>query len=299
MTGAGLILLRPFWLLALPVLALAGWWLCLRRGGIGDWTRVADPQLLAAMAALGRIDRQAGRAPVLAALAITGLTVIALSGPAVERRDTVSFRNLDGVIFAVDTSVSVTESARWPQMLTMGRFGLAGLGTRPGGLIVYAGDAYVATDMTSDTGQLGQTFSLIDAETVPDPGSRPERALSLAAQLLESAEVIAGDVVILSDGVGLGPASLAATERIAAQGARVSFVSLDAPTPPMQVHATLADGRVFTLDQTDQFSAFLSEDARTRLEQQDFPLLFWRDMGRWLLVLALLPLIFFFRRQAT
>lgn len=299
MIGADLTLLRPLWLLALPALALLGWWLCMRRGGIGDWTRVADPQLLAALAALGRIDRQAGRGPVLAALAIAGITILAMSGPALERRDTVSFRNLDGVLFVVDTSASVTKSSRWPQMLTMGRFGLSGLGTRPGGLIVYGGDAYVATDMTADINQLGQTFSLITADTVPDPGSRPERALSLAARLLEEAEVIAGDVVLLSDGEGLGPASLAATDRIAAQGARVSFVALDAPTPSMEAHAALANGRVFTLDQTDMFSTFLAETARTRLEQQDFPLLFWRDIGRWFLVLALLPLTFFFRRQAA
>lgn len=299
MSASDLTLLRPLWLLALPVLTVAAWWLCRRRGGIGDWTRVADPALLAAMAALGRIDRQAGRAPMIAAFAVVAITVVALSGPAIERRDAVSFRNLDGVLFVVDTSASVTQSARWPQMLTMGRFGLAGLGTRPGGLIVYAGDAYVATDMTGDIDQLGQTFSLIDAATVPDPGSRPERALALAAQLLEEAEVIAGDVVLLGDGAGLGPETLPAAERIAAQGARLSFVALEAPTPLMAAHAALAGGQVFTLDQTDAFSAYLAEDARTRLEQQDFPLLFWHDLGRYLLALSLLPMLFFFRRHAA
>ena len=298
MTLPDLMLMRPLWLLALPVLAVAAWWLCRRQGGIGDWTRVADPALLTAMAALGRIDRQAGRAPVLAAFAVAAITVLALSGPAVERRDAVSFRNLDGVLFVVDTSASVTQSARWPQMQTMGRFGLAGLGTRPGGLIVFAGDAYVATDMTGDIDQLGQTFSLIDAETVPDPGSRPQRALMLAAQLLEEAKVIAGDVVLLGDGAGLGPETLIAAERIAAQGARLSFVALEAPTPAMATHAGWADGQVFTLDQTDAFSDYLAEDARTRLEQQDLPLLFWHDLGRYLLALALLPMLFFFRRAA-
>lgn len=299
MTLPDIILLRPAWLLALPVLAVSGWWLYRRRSGVGDWTRVADPALMAAMAALGRIDRQAGRAPVLAGLAAATITVLALSGPAIERRDAVSFRNLDGVLFAVDASASVTQSPRWPRMQTMGRFGLAALGTRPGGLIVYGGDAYIATEMTNDAEQLGQTFSLIDAETVPDPGSRPGRALVMAAQRLEQAEVIAGDVVVMSDGAGLGPDTLAAADRIAAQGARLSFVALDAPTPLMTTHAEIAGGRVFTLDQTEAFSAFLGEDARTRLERQDFPLLFWQDLGRWMLILALVPLAFFFRRPTA
>lgn len=292
-------LLRPLWLLALPALIGLGWWLCRRAGGLGDWQRATDPALLRAMAALGRVDSSASRVPLLAMLATVGVTVLSLTGPAMERRDTLSFRNLDGVLFIVDASASVTEDARWPQMLTMGRFGLASLGTRPGGLIVFAGDAYVATDMTLDHLQLGQTLSLIDADTVPDDGSRPERALALAAELLDTAEVISGDVILLSDGAGLGPASLRAASAISARGARLSLVSLDTPGSVFDIHAAAGAGRVFTLDQTDALAEWLAEDARTRLLAQDYPLLFWQDMGRYLLLLALLPLLLLFRRPAT
>ena len=299
MTGWEVTLLRPGWLLALPVLALAGWWLWRRQGSLGDWTRAADPGLLGAMAALGRVDTGAGRRPMGAALAVAALAVLALAGPAVERRDSLSFRNLDGVLFVVDASPSVTGSERWPQMLTMGRFGIAALGTRPGGLIVYGGDAYVATDMTADHLALGQTFSLIEGGMVPDPGSRPARALALAAELLGTAQVVAGDVVLFTDGAGLGPESLTAGSMIAEQGARLSVVSLDAPGGESVALAGAGGGRVFTLDQTDDLAAWLSEDARTRLERQDYPLLFWKDLGRWLLALALVPLILLFRRQTA
>lgn len=294
-----LTLLRPFWLLAFPLVVGLGWWLYVRRGGFGDWQKATDPALLCAMQALGRVDNSASRAPLLALLGAVILVVLALAGPAVERRESLSFRNLDGVLFVIDASASVTEDARWPQMLTMGRFGLASLGTRPGGLIVFGGDAYVATDMTLDHLQLGQTFSLIDAQTVPDPGSRPERGLHLAADLLNKADVLAGDVIVLTDGAGLGAPSLQAVAGIAAQGARVSLVSLNAPGPGFDTHAAAGRGRVFTLDQTEQLAQWLSEDARTRLEAQNYPLLFWKDMGRYLLLLALLPLLLLFRRQSA
>lgn len=299
MTVPEITLLRPLWLLALPVVAGIGWWLYQRRGALGDWQRATDPALLRAMTVLGRVDTSASRAPLLAMLVAVGLIVLSLAGPAIERRDTLSFRNLDGVLFIMDASASVTEDARWPQMLTMGRFGLAALGTRPGGLIVFAGDAYVATDMTLDHLQLGQTLSLIDAETVPDAGSRPERALALAADLLDDADVISGDVILFTDGAGLGPASLQAASAIAARGARLSLVSLNAPGPGFDTHAASGAGRVFTLEQTDLMADWLAEDARTRLLAQDYPLLFWKDMGRYLLLLALLPLLLLFRRQAT
>ncbi|WP_424968626.1 VWA domain-containing protein [Dinoroseobacter sp. S375] len=299
MTGLDVTLLRPVWLLALFALAGFGWWVLRRRGGLGDWQRAVDPALLRAMAALGRVDSQSSRAPLWALLTTLAVILLALSGPAIERRETLSYRNLDGVLFVVDASASVTEDARWPQMLTMGRFGLAALGTRPGGLIVYGGDAYVATDMTGDHLQLGQTLSLLSAETVPDGGSRPERALALAAQLLADAEVIAGDVVLFTDGDGLGPASLRAAGEIAAQGARLSLVSLLEPRPGFATHAAAGQGAVFTLEQTDAFSDWVQEDARTRLEAQDYPLLFWKDMGRYLLALALIPLLLLFRKGAA
>ncbi|MGC3940649.1 vWA domain-containing protein [Roseobacter sp. EG26] len=299
MTALDFTLLRPMWLLALPVLGIAAWWLAIRRGGLGDWQRAADTALLQAMTALGRVDNQASRGPLWAILTVVLISVVALAGPALERRDTLSFRNLDGVVFVVDVSGSVTEHSNWPQLQTMGRFGLASLGTRPGALIVFAGDAYVATDMTLDHLQLGQTFSLLDAALVPDRGSRPERALALAVQLLSDAQVIAGDVILLTDGAGLGPASLRETAAISELGARVSLISIDTPTAAFDTHARAGGGEVFALDQSETLLRWLQADARTRLEAQDYPLLFWKDMGRYLLALALLPLLLLFRRRPS
>jgi Ca-activated chloride channel family protein len=292
-------LLRPEWLLALPALALLGWWLWTRQGGLGDWDRAMDPVLRQTLVALGRIDATPSRGPLITTLAVAGLGALALSGPAVERRDTLSYRNLDGVLFIVDSSPSVTENPRWTQLQTMGRFALGALGTRPGGLIVFGGDAYVATDMTADHLQLGQTFSLIEPGLVPDKGSRPGRALDLAADLLLDADVIAGDVVIFTDGAGLGPESLRAAERIADLGARLSLVALDSTTAQMDTHARIGGGAVLTLDHSNDLHALLSEDARTRLERQDYPLLFWHDYGRYLLLLALIPMLLLFRRETT
>ncbi|GFE52262.1 hypothetical protein So717_40150 [Roseobacter cerasinus] len=294
-----LTLLRPLWLLALPALGLLGWWLYQRQAGLGDWQKATDPALLRAMAALGRVDDSASRAPLLTLLAAVALIIFSLAGPAVERRDTLSFRNLDGVIFVIDASPSVTESPRWPQMLTMGRFGLAALGTRPGGLIVFAGDAYVASDMTLDHVQLGQTLSLIDASTVPDAGSRPERALALALEVLEQAEILGGDVVLMSDGAGLDASSLQSAAAIADRGARLSLVALENPSPAFGTHAAAGLGQVFALDQTDGLASWLRDGGRAALQEQDYLLLFWVDLGRYVLLLALLPLLTLFRGSSA
>lgn len=299
MAGSGVTLLHPLWLFALVPLALLGWRLGTRAGTLGAWQRAARPELLAAMAALGWVEARASRLPLLAALTIAALTVLALSGPAVERRDRLSFRNLDGVFLLLDVSPSMIEDPRWPQLLTMARFAISALGTRPGGLIVFAGDAYVATDLTLDHLQLGQTVSLIGPDIVPDPGSRPERALKLAAQRMHDAEIVAGDVILVTDGGGLGPVSLDAAAALAGEGARVSVIAMHDQSPLMATLADIGGGRIFALEDVDALTGWLKDDARTRLERQDYPMLFWKDLGRVLLLLALVPLLLLFRRQTA
>ncbi len=93
----------------------------------------------------------------------------------------------------------------------------------------------------------------------------------------------------------MGDATLVAAKEIAALGARLSLVVPDT-APEMLVHSAAGNGQVFTLVDTLIFEAWLQEDARTRLERQDYPLLFWRDYGRDLLFLAVPPILLMFRR---
>jgi len=292
-------LLRPFWLLALPGIALIAIWLWRRGAGAAVWQRAARPEVMAAMLALGRVTAGAGRMPMVVALAVPVLVVLALAGPAVERRDAAAFRNLDGVLFVMDLSEAVTGAQGWPDLQMTARFAIGALGSRPGGLIVYAGDAYEAVDMTGDLRELGQTLSLLEAGTVPDPGARPDRALGRAADVLRGAEVIAGDVLLFTDGTGLGPETLRAATELKAAGARLSVVALRGATPQMQSHAALTGGRVFDANDVTALTDWLAQSARPRLERQGYPLLFWHDLGRYLLMLALVPLLWLFRRGAV
>ena len=79
-------LLRPLWLLALPGIALLAIWLWRRGAGAAAWRRAARPELLVAMTALGRVTPASGRMPLWVALSLPVVIVIALAGPAVERR---------------------------------------------------------------------------------------------------------------------------------------------------------------------------------------------------------------------
>lgn len=290
-------MLRPIWLLALLPLAVTVVWSFRRRAIPGDWEQVVNPALLSAMSAMGRIETSGRHHTMYVLCWVVGFSIFALAGPAIERRDTVSYRNLDGVLFLFDLSPSMTQHPEWHTLQTTARFALSSLGTRPGGLIVFAGDAYVANHMTGDHLQLGQTLSLLDDQTVPDLGTRPNRALAMAAELLSQAEIIAGDVVLFTDGGGLDENVFPHIADITAQGARVSVVTMDQPPPEIETLASLGQGQVFTAADVNALGDWLAEDTRTRLERQDFPLLYWSDMGRYLLCIALLPMLFLFRKE--
>ncbi|MEL6121524.1 MAG: VWA domain-containing protein [Pseudomonadota bacterium] len=292
-------LLRPFWLLVLLPFAGLSFWLLRRRARLGAWEKAANPALLQAMSRLGQIDTARYHGTPFILIGVAALTLLALAGPAVEHRSTQSFRNLDGVLFLVDVSASTTEHAEWHTAQTSARFAISGLGTRPVGLIVFAGDAYAAADMSADHLQMGQTLSLLDAETVPNDGSRPERALALAHERLSQAKVIAGDVILFTDGGGLSEVSLQDVASLASQNTRVSIVAIGEPTAQMQTHTAIGNGSVFRAGDTNALHGWLQGDARTRLEQQDFPLLFWHDLGRYLLWFVLVPACFLFRRNAV
>lgn len=298
--------LRPLWFLALPVVLVLAVMLTRRSSGLGDWQASIDPHLMAAMASLGRIDTTGRKAKGWLPFLASALICLALTGPAFEQDDATTFRNLDGVVLVMDVSGSMTRDDSWPSVVTMARAGLSGLGSKPAALIVFAGDTYLAGPLTTDHLQLGQTIALLDDKTVPDRGNRPALGLTQAATVLEQANILAGDVVLISDGQGFGPEVLRAASVISGMGARLSVVRAQTHAPDVPpVDAAVFDalvsvggGSVYATSEAVQLRSDLSNGRETRLERQDLRLLFLTDYGRYLLVLALFPLLLLFRRES-
>jgi len=175
----GFDLLRPAWFFVIPAVGLLGVMFALRGQSLGAWDQAIDSPLMAALHRLGKVSQGARQTRWLAPV-IAGLVALALTGPAKERNDGVAFRNLDGVVIVVDLSRSMIEGGRFTDTQTAARLVAQSVGSRQVALIVYGGDAYRASAFTTDAAALGQTIAFLDAKTIPDQGSRPERALALA-----------------------------------------------------------------------------------------------------------------------
>ncbi|MCJ2011141.1 VWA domain-containing protein [Methylobacterium sp. J-076] len=308
MTLAGLTLLRPWWLAALPVVVGLALYAVRRAAPLGDWGREVDPALMAYLSRTGAVLGGRRGANLVAGLCAGGI-VLALAGPAVERRDTGTFRNLDEAVLVLDLSRSVAEGGNLQGVREAAAAVAEAAGTRPVALVVYAGDAYLAASPTTDRDSLGTTLFALDADTVPDRGSHPERGLALAGRTLAEAGVIAADVVLISDGDGIGEAALREAAGIRARGWHVEtlFVPAAKALPPGAPKADpgplrrLAEaGGGVSADIAAPAAVLDAVSAPTaqHLAAGGYGVVAFADLGRWLLALAALPALLLFRRSA-
>lgn len=298
---ADLALLRPWWLAALLLIAALALWRRTRAGGLGGWRKAADPALLAAMAATGRVRPDAAGALAPAAV-LAALLALALAGPARQTRDAESWRNLDGMVLALDLSPSAAEGPGLQALKDAAQVLLARAGSRGVAVIVYGGDAYMVAPFTTDHAALGRTLAALGPGVVPDPGSDPARALRLAAGRLAGAGIAAGDVALIGDGGGIGPEALAAAAEIRRAGGRVHALltpgSPDAPADPAALRRLVEAGGGTFRDaaQAAGLASALGAPAAARLRDSGLGALLWRDGGRALLWLGAIPALLLFRR---
>ena len=298
-------LLRPAWLLALPLLMLA---LLLTRpgtGGLADWPRAIDPPLLAAMLRRGAVQG-GGRTGWNGLLAVGVLVILGLAGPALLRPDAGRLRNLDATLVVIDLSREAVHGHLLAQAQTAAQRLLAFSGGRQLGLILYAGDAYLASPLTNDTAAMSSLLFAIDAETVPDPGVRPERALALARKVLEEASILRGDVVMVSSGAGLGASASAQAQLLAAAGHRLETLFLPGGNAAdadrragLEALAALGGGTGADVARAGPLLDALSGQNVLHFGRSGLNVLAYQEFGRWLLVLAALPLLLAFRREAA
>ncbi len=196
--------IRPLWLYLLPLAVLLPWWWQRSRRPAGDWARVCDPHLLRWLSVeQGGGSHPARRAgPWLAGLALL-TALVALAGPSWQKLPDASWSARDARVIALDLSRSMLAEDLRPNRLTRARFRLADLleSTEEGqiGLVSYAGDAYVVSPLTNDMNTIANLLPALQPDIVPVAGSRADRALALAAALLERSGFSRGEILLVTD----------------------------------------------------------------------------------------------------
>lgn len=233
-----------------------------------------------------------------------------LAGPATQNRDAPAFRNLDAIFLVLDLSPSVIRGGGLADAKSAASRLIDRHGTRPVALIVFSGEAFLASVPTVEPETLQSAIAVIDAETMPVAGTRPDRALALVGRTMTETGTDLADVVLISDGGGVGPEARHEARLLRAAGAEVSavFVPQRGPAsyglpPPDRAAlvALVAEGEGLLADgvELDALEAFLFNRADRVTDDRSRRALLYADHGRWLMLGVCAALLPVFRRRVA
>ncbi|MDJ0780105.1 MAG: VWA domain-containing protein [Gammaproteobacteria bacterium] len=323
--------LRPAWLLLLLPWLWVLWRLRRDFAAGSGWRRVVDERLLPfVLSNSGRAETRWTRRLLGTA---TLCMILALAGPTWERVPQPVYHNQAALVILLDLSRSMDAADLRPSRLARARLKIADiLRQRVEGqtaLAVYAADAFTVTPLTDDVETVLALLPGLDSSLMPAQGSRADRALALAFELFDGGGIQRGDVLLISD--GLGDLELVEISRLLQQQSqhRLSVLavgtSYGGPVPlPGGGFLQRADGSVLvsTLNESPLrtaaregggvYAVITNNDIdintlgyllESRLDERearetDRYTEQWRELGPWLLLLALPLAALAFRRGA-
>lgn len=195
--------MRPEWLWSLVPALLLLILLWRQRGRTGSWQSVIAPELLRYLVS----DNTVSRGRNLLPLVFLGwvLAALAAAGPSWQKIPQPVHQKQDALVVLLDLSLSMNAADLAPSRLDRARQKLLDLlqQRREGqtGLIAYAGDAHIVTPLTDDTPTIANLLPALNPGMMPVPGSEPVSAVSQALELLRSAGIRGGRILLVTDGV--------------------------------------------------------------------------------------------------
>ncbi len=200
-------LIRPYWLLALFPLALSIWLMARTHILSRNWASVIDKRLLAHLLQ-GQVSSQPKKSAswLFSGLFILGfILILALAGPAFEKRAQPVFKTQSALVILLDLSRSMDATDIKPSRLSRAHFKINDiLSLRKEGqtaLIVYAANAYVVSPLTDDAQTIAAQIPALETQIMPAQGSRLDIALEKAKQLLNNAGHSKGNILVITDSI--------------------------------------------------------------------------------------------------
>lgn len=326
-------LLRPWWLLAIPIGVVLAILRTRRSPAASGWAGVIAPSLLPFLTRSIVQENTRRRTGWLLAIAWS-LACLGLSGPTAMQLPQPLQRDTNALVVVFDLSPSMRTRDLAPDRLTRARLKTIDFlrERREGmtGLVIYARDAFPIIPMTPDVNTILHLIPELEPEIMPSPGSHVEAALRQAIELLITGGHATGRLLLVTDGVtseaqqnmdrlmrqfgeyrldilGVGTADggpIPLADGSFARDARDRIVVASLPEQRLRNLANRAGGRYATLTPDDRDLDHLlapyrasTGEAITERTHREFDL--WHDLGYWF-ALALLPLIVLvFRRGAV
>jgi Ca-activated chloride channel homolog len=317
--------IRPLWLWALPLVALLMWSLIIHARHHSHWKKVCEPHLLTHL--LSTTSKQHTHHLLLLTSGWL-LTVLALAGPTWGKIPQPAYHAPVSTVIALDLSLSMQANDISPDRLSRAVHKLSDFLTlnrqQQTALLVFSESAHTLSPLTHDSETIKALLPILSTELMPGRGSRPDKAIRHAGQLLDQAHIQKGHIVLITDGIESDVATQAAQEidqlphtlHILAVGTtsgspiqdpQGGFLkhhdgSIVIPTltpKPLKALARKGGGLYRQITPTDtDINDLLAQIRNTdqAIKETDIQTDQWRDEGFWLIGLLLPLAAFGFRR---
>ena len=318
--------LRPGWLAAVPLL-LVVWWLVRRREAESrQMASLVAPHLREALTV--NRDARGGIRPVDGVMVALLALAIGAAGPAWNKQPSPWFSETAPLVIAVEVSDSMRANDLQPTRLDRARFKVLDLiaqrtGSRTA-LIAYAGTAHLVMPPTTDVDVVKPFLESLDPGIMPTQGADAAAVPELALEMLGDESAI-GTLLFVND--GFDPVDVRAFREFSDRPDAMSMVALVLGTDEGGV-ALMPDGSPVIDSSGGRLDTAVDADVLRRIEretsmpvirashgdadirrlmqriesslaQADDPNAQWRDQGWWLLWLAALLTLLWFRRGWT
>ncbi|MEE4244206.1 MAG: VWA domain-containing protein [Kangiellaceae bacterium] len=245
-----LVWLRPdiLWALLFVIPVIMFSWVSDKKNN--QWQKAIDKHLLQFMLQQGESSHS--RMPLVGLMIALTIAIVALAGPSFTKQPIPVYRTDEARVILLDLSLSMNAVDIKPSRLTRAKHKLVDIldETKEGetALIVYAGDAFVISPLTSDANTIATMVPVLDTNIMPILGSDPALAFVKAKELLSNAGKQTGNIIWITDGVDDLEAE-AVIEEIKGSGIQLSILTVattdGAPIP-------LDDNKGFLKDSSGQ-----------------------------------------------
>ena len=301
--------IRPAWLLLLFALPLVVFLQIRVAKRANSWFNVISPRLFDALVATDSTRKR--RIGFLLPSLVLTLAALALSGPTYERLPQPVESRVDSLVIVLDLTLSMQSQDIAPSRVERAKFKIADILERRDegltSLVVYAGDAYVVTPLTTDDSTIANLLPSLNPEMMPVKGSNSVAAITRANELLNSIATEDGGILLLTDGIQDFSAVLREVDPkypISVLGVGSTLRAADSPnTSPLNEDqladlARIANGRFHMVTANDDdidhlLSTSIIPDTQI-LDDQRFDL--WHDVGFYLIFPIALLLAWSMRR---
>lgn len=197
--------LRPWWLVAFPLLLLVLRYLGRLEDERQRWKGIIAPHLVDRLVVKSSERRRI--TPRRTLLVLGAATIVALAGPNWRTQPSPYLEDRAPMVIALDLSSSMEQTDVEPSRFERARQKISDLlaerGGSPTGLIVFAGTAHGVMPLTDDPDILRNLLAAVNPGIMPVEGKRAAQVLPAAERMLRAGGA-PGSLVLLSDGIAEG-----------------------------------------------------------------------------------------------